>query len=277
MMIFISWNIDSLNAALTSDSSRAQETRSVLSTIKEKEADVIAIQETKLRPTGLTPKQVEKLTELFPEYKYVWRSSEEPAKKSYAGTMFLYKNEYDPEVLYPKIDAPETMDDEGRIITLDFGKFYVTQVYTPNSGSKLARLEARENWDKKYCEYLKKLDKEKPVIASGDYNVAHGIVDLKHPEKNQTSAGFTPTERRDFENLIEAGFTDTYRFKHPEGRDYTWWDQRIRTSKLYNLGWRIDYFLVSNRIKDLIQKAEVLDSGTRKDHAPILLELNLTV
>ena len=141
----------------------------------------------------------------------------------------------------------------------------------------MARLEAREAWDKKYCEYLKKLDAEKPVIASGDYNVAHGMVDLKHPEKNQNSAGFTPTERRDFENLIDAGFTDTYRFKHPEGRDYTWWDQRIRTSKLYNLGWRIDYFLVSNRIKDLIQKAEVLDSGTRKDHATILLELNLTV
>ena len=276
-MIFISWNIDSLNAALTSDSSRAQETREVLQTIKKKNADVIAIQETKLRPTGPTPKQLEKLAEIFPDYKYVWRSSQEPAKKSYSGTMFLYKNEYNPEVLYPKIDAPETMDDEGRIITLDFGKFYVTQVYTPNSGSKLARLEAREAWDKKYCEYLKKLDAEKPVIASGDYNVAHGMVDLKHPEKNQNSAGFTPTERRDFENLIDAGFTDTYRFKHPEGREYTWWDQRIRTSKLYNLGWRIDYFLVSNRIKDLIQKAEVLDSGTRKDHAPILLELNLTV
>lgn len=131
-MRLISWNIDSLNAALTSDSPRAQLTRSVLNTIKEKDADIIAIQETKLRSTGPTKKHQEVLAEMFPNYDYVWRSSEEPARKGYAGTMFLYKNTLTPEVTKPAIGAPDTMDFEGRILTLEFDNYYVTQVYTPN-------------------------------------------------------------------------------------------------------------------------------------------------
>lgn len=168
------------NAALTSDSPRAQLTRSVLNTIKEKDADIIAIQETKLRSTGPTKKHQEVLAEMFPNYDYVWRSSEEPARKGYAGTMFLYKNTLTPEVTKPAIGAPDTMDYEGRILTLEFDNYYVTQVYTPNSGNELKRLEDRQIWDEKYTEYLQKLDKSKPVIASGDYNVAHTPIDLKH-------------------------------------------------------------------------------------------------
>ena len=210
-MRLISWNIDSLNAALTSDSPRAQLTRSVLNTIKEKDADIIAIQETKLRSTGPTKKHQEVLAEMFPNYDYVWRSSEEPARKGYAGTMFLYKNTLTPEVTKPAIGAPDTMDYEGRILTLEFDNYYVTQVYTPNSGNELKRLEDRQIWDEKYTEYLQKLDKSKPVIASGDYNVAHTPIDLKHPENNHHNAGFTDEERQGFDKLLKLGFTDTFR------------------------------------------------------------------
>ena len=194
-MLLISWNIDSLNAALTSDSARAQKTRHVLTQIAEKEPDILAIQETKLRATGPTKKHAEILQEMFPDYDYVWRSSEEPARKGYAGTMYLYKKSLKPEVSYPKIGAPDTMDFEGRIITLEFPEYFVTQVYTPNAGGELKRLSDRQGWDKKYIEYLQELDVQKPVLASGDYNVAHEELDLKHPENNHHSAGFTDEER----------------------------------------------------------------------------------
>ena len=206
-MRLISWNIDSLNAALTSDSARAKLTRGVLNTIKEKDPDIIAIQETKLRSTGPTKKHQEILAEMFPDYDYVWRSSEEPARKGYAGTMFLYKNTLAPEVTKPVIGAPEPMDHEGRILTLEFDNYYVTQVYTPNSGNELKRLDDRQVWDEKYTEYLQKLDQNKPVIASGDYNVAHTPIDLKHPESNHHNAGFTDEERQDFDKLLKLGFT----------------------------------------------------------------------
>jgi exodeoxyribonuclease-3 len=219
---------------------------------------------------------MEKLTEFFDGYSYVWRSSQEPARKSYAGTMFLYKDSYEPKASFPEIKAPDTMDLEGRIITLDFGEFYLTQVYTPNAGDGLKRLEDRQAWDRMYAEYLKELDKEKPVLATGDYNVAHNEIDLAHPENNRQSAGFTDEERLGFTNLLNKGFTDTFRYIHGdvEGK-YSWWAQRVRTSKINNSGWRIDYWLVSNRIADKVLKSEMIDSGKRQDHTPILLEIDL--
>lgn len=275
-MLLISWNIDSLNAALTSDSARAQKTRHVLTQIAEKEPDILAIQETKLRATGPTKKHAEILQEMFPDYDYVWRSSEEPARKGYAGTMYLYKKSLKPEVSYPKIGAPDTMDFEGRIITLEFPEYFVTQVYTPNAGGELKRLSDRQGWDKKYIEYLQELDVQKPVLASGDYNVAHEEIDLKHPENNHHSAGFTDEERADFTELLAAGFTDSFRKIHgniPEV--YSWWAQRIRIAKANNSGWRIDYWLTSNRIADKIKKSEMMDTGERADHCPIVLEIEL--
>ncbi|KRL62130.1 exodeoxyribonuclease III [Lactobacillus psittaci] len=275
-MLLISWNIDSLNAALTSDSARAQKTRQVLTEIAEKEPDILAIQETKLRATGPTKKHAEILQDMFPDYDYVWRSSEEPARKGYAGTMYLYKKSLKPEVSYPKIGAPDTMDFEGRIITLEFPEYFVTQVYTPNAGGELKRLSDRQGWDKKYIEYLQELDAQKPVLASGDYNVAHEEIDLKHPENNHHSAGFTDEERADFTELLAAGFTDSFRKIHgniPEV--YSWWAQRIRTAKANNSGWRIDYWLTSNRIADKIKKSEMMDTGERADHCPIVLEIEL--
>jgi exodeoxyribonuclease-3 len=242
----------------------------------EKNPDVIALQETKLPSKGPSKKHIELLADFFKGYSYDWRSSQEPARKGYAGTMFLYKESFTPQVSHPEIGAPDTMDLEGRIITLDFGEFYLTQVYTPNAGDGLKRLSERQEWDKKYAEYLEKLDQEKPVIATGDYNVAHKEIDLANPDSNRRSAGFTDEEREGFTNLLNKGFTDTFRYVHGDVEGvYSWWAQRVKTSKINNSGWRIDYWLVSNRLADKIGKSEMVDSGTRQDHTPLILEIDL--
>jgi exodeoxyribonuclease-3 len=154
----------------------------------------------------------------------------------------------------------------------------VTQVYTPNAGEGLSRLRERQIWDIKYADYLEKLDKEKYVIAAGDFNVAHREIDLAHPDSNRHTAGFTDEEREGFSNLLKRGFTDTFRHLHGDVKGvYTWWSQRVRTSKINNSGWRIDYFLVSNRIADRVLKSEMIDSGARQDHTPIILEIDLQI
>jgi exodeoxyribonuclease-3 len=276
MYKFISWNIDSLNAALTSDSARAQLSRDVLKKIADQGADVVAIQETKLPATGPSAKHKELLTDFFPAYQQVWVSSVPPARKGYAGTMILYKKELSAEAVMPRIDAPDTMDDEGRLLTLEFADFYFVNVYTPNAGDGLRRLAERQQWDLQYTEYLSRLDQKKPVIACGDFNVAHEEIDLAHPESNHRSPGFTDEEREGFTNLLGHGFTDSFRHLHgPVEGVYSWWAQRIKTSKINNSGWRIDYFLVSNRIKDRIVESGMMDSGERQDHTPILLTMDL--
>lgn len=275
-MKFISWNIDSINAALTGTSKRAGETREVLHKIAGLSPDIVAIQETKLSKNGPTNKHLSVLDEIFPSYQVVWRSSVEPARKGYAGTMYLYRDGLTPQVTYPKIDAPAPMDDEGRMITLEFPDFYVTEVYTPNSGSGLKRLDERQVWDNRYREYLQSLDQKKPVIASGDFNVAHEPIDLAHPENNHHSAGFTDEEREHFTKLLKAGFTDSFRHLHPEEKGvYSWWAQRVITSKQNNSGWRIDYWLVSDRIAEQIQNSSMIDTGERRDHTPIELDIDL--
>lgn len=275
-MKFISWNIDSLNAALTAESARAKLSREVLDTIIKHDPEVIALQETKLSSQGPTKKHLGVLEDMFPEYKIAWNSSVEPARKGYAGTMFLYKKDLNPTVSIPKIGAPDTMDLEGRILTLEFESFYLTQVYTPNAGDGLKRLSDRQTWDSKYADYLTELNKDKYVIASGDYNVAHKEIDLAHPNNNRDSAGFTDEERNGFTKLLEKGFTDTFRYIHGDVTDtYTWWAQRAKTSKINNSGWRIDYWLVSDQIAEKVIKSEMIDSGPRQDHTPILLEIDV--
>lgn len=275
-MKLISWNIDSLNAALTSDSARAVLSRAVIDTLVTENADIIAIQETKLSAKGPTKKHLQILQDYFPEYEVSWRSSVEPARKGYAGTMFLYKSNLTPSISYPEIGAPDTMDSEGRIITLEFDEFFVTQVYTPNAGDGLKRLAERQIWDEKYADYLAELDQVKPVLATGDYNVAHKEIDLAHPSSNRRSPGFTDEERAGFTNLLAKGFTDTFRYIHGDIPDvYSWWAQRSKTSKINNSGWRIDYWLTSSRIADKITKSEMIDSGARQDHTPIVLEIDL--
>ena len=275
-MKLISWNIDSLNAALTAESPRALLSRAVIDTLTNEDADIIAIQETKLSDKGPTKKHLEILDSYFPEHHHTWRSSVEPARKGYAGTLFLYKKELNPIISFPEIGAPTTMDAEGRIITLEFKDFFVTQVYTPNAGDGLKRLADRQIWDSKYAEYLAQLDSQKPVLATGDYNVAHKEIDLANPASNRQSPGFTDEERAGFSNLLSKGFTDTFRHLHGDVLDaYTWWAQRSRTSKINNTGWRIDYWLVSDRVADKVSQSKMIDSGARQDHTPILMEINL--
>ena len=275
-MKFISWNIDSLNAALTSDSPRALLTREVLKSIAAEDADIIAIQETKLPAAGMNAKQKAALEKLFPDYETAWISSREPARKGYAGTMALFKKEIEAKAAFPEIGAPQPMDLEGRMITLETRNFYFNLVYTPNAGDGLKRLEERQIWDRKYADYLAGLDAAKPVIACGDYNVAHEEIDLANPAANHMSAGFTDEEREGFTNLLSKGFTDTFRHVHGDlPGAYSWWAQRIRTSKINNSGWRIDYFLVSDRIKEKVTRSDMMDSGARQDHAPILLEIDI--
>ncbi|GAB6704045.1 exodeoxyribonuclease III [Streptococcus uberis] len=275
-MKLISWNIDSLNAALTGESPRALLSRAVLDTLVTEDPDILAIQETKLSATGPTKKHMEILLSYFPNHLHVWRSSVEPARKGYAGTLFLYRNTLNPVVTFPEIGAPDPMDAEGRIITLEFDDFYVTQVYTPNAGDQLRRLPERQEWDIKYAEYLTSLDRNKPVLATGDYNVAHHEIDLANPASNRRSAGFTDEERAGFTALLAKGFTDTFRYLHGDIPNvYTWWAQRSKTSKINNTGWRIDYWLTSNRIADKVIKSEMIHSGERQDHTPILLEIDL--
>ncbi|WP_027107865.1 exodeoxyribonuclease III [Lacticigenium naphthae] len=275
-MKLITWNIDSLNAMLTSDSDRALMSREVMVSIVEEDPDIIAVQETKLPRTGPSKKHIAILKDMFPNYKCVWNVSQEPARKSYAGTMFFYKNHLNPTATFPKIGAPDPLDSEGRIITLEFDTFFVTQVYTPNAGSNLVRLKERQEWDEKFAEYLVGLDEKKPVIVTGDFNVAHKEIDLAHPGRNKRSAGFTDEEREAFTKLLDKGFTDTFRYIHGDatGR-YSWWNQRAKTSKINNSGWRIDYWLVSDRLADKVQKSDMLDSGERQDHTPLVLDIDL--
>jgi len=272
-MQLISWNIDSINAAVEHKSARGEMTWDVLTTIAARKPDVFAIQETKLKATGMTKKQSEAIAELFPDYHVYLDSS--TARSGYSGTMMLTRIE-PLSIEFPKIAAPDTMDIEGRIITLEFDNYYVSTVYTPNSGSALARLSARGEWDDAYRAYIQTLDAKKPVIFSGDMNVAHEEIDLKNFKTNHNSAGFTNQEREKFTALLDAGFTDTLRMQNPNTPEiYTWWAQISKTSKINNSGWRIDYYLVSDRIAENVLNTDVLDTGLRQDHAPISLTINL--
>lgn len=270
-MQFISWNIDSLNAAIQHKSPRGEMTWSTLVEIAAMEPDVLAIQETKSPITGMTGPQEKVIKELFPDYHIYQNTSTE--RKGYSGTMMLSK--IAPiNVTTPSIDAPEGMDTEGRILTLEFENAFVSTVYTPNSGRELARLENRQNWDKQYQAYIESLDANKPVIFSGDMNVAHESIDLKNPKANRRSAGFTDEERAGFTSLLSAGFVDTFRYQHPDTIEaYSWWAQMSKTSKINNTGWRIDYYLVSERLAENIDETGMLDTGDRQDHAPVKLSL----
>ncbi|AXX65159.1 exodeoxyribonuclease III [Bombilactobacillus bombi] len=282
---FISWNIDSLNAALTGKSPRSDLTRAVLQKIVQLHPTVLAIQETKLSADqNKVKKLLQLLTDYFPNYAVEYRISEPPARKGYAGTMMLYlKSLPQPQVTFPHIGAPEPTDDEGRMITLEFPEFFVTTVYTPNAGQDLNRLALRQEWDDCYRQYLTQLDQQKPVLACGDFNVAHEEIDLAHPQNNHHSSGFTDEERKKFSQLLAAGFTDSFRYLYPQAQGfyqeqrsvYTWFPQRVRTSKQNNSGWRIDYWLVSNRLADKIEISEPLATGERQDHLPILLKFSM--
>ncbi|HAQ28539.1 MAG TPA: exodeoxyribonuclease III, partial [Ruminococcaceae bacterium] len=201
----------------------------------------------------------------FDGYKSYWNYAE---KKGYSGTAIFTKEE--PENVFYGINEP-FYDNEGRVITLEFKNYFFLTCYTPNSQSELKRLEYRMSWEEKFLSYLKKLEKTKPVILCGDLNVAHKEIDLKNPKTNMGNAGFTNEEREKFGTLLDSGFIDTFRYFHPDepGR-YSWWSYRFNARK-NNAGWRIDYFLVSDALKDKLVSADILSDIQGSDHCPVEL------
>jgi exodeoxyribonuclease-3 len=228
-------------------------------------ADMICFQETKA-----TPEQVkEAVKEVIKGYGIIAHSAE---KKGYSGTSIFYKQE--PISVSLGIGIEEH-DKEGRVITLEYDNFYLVTVYTPNSGSELKRLEYRQQWDKDFLLFLKELEDIKPVVVCGDLNVAHKDIDLKNHKPNYNkSAGYMQEEINGLDNYIKAGFIDTFRYLHPEEVKYSWWSYR-GGARDRNVGWRIDYFLISGSLKEKLQKAEIHNEAYGSDHCAVSIEIDL--
>ena len=248
-MKLISWNVNGLRACVT---------KGFLEYFKEADADIFCIQESKLQEG-----QIDLSLEGYHQY---WNYAE---KKGYSGTAVFTKAE-PLSVTYGMGIEPH--DHEGRLITLEYSDFYLVTVYTPNSQDGLARLEYRMEWEDDFRAYLKKLEESKPVTVCGDMNVAHCEIDLKNPKTNRKNAGFTDQERGKFTELLEAGFTDTYRYLYPEKIEYSWWSYRFKAREK-NAGWRIDYFLVSEGMKQKVSDAKIHTEVLGSDHCPVELDL----
>ncbi|EFR90386.1 exodeoxyribonuclease III, partial [Listeria innocua FSL S4-378] len=248
----ISWNVNGLRAAVK---------KGFLEYFEEVDADIFCLQETKLQEGQI---------ELdLPAYKDYWNYA---VKKGYSGTAIFTKVE--PLSVQYGLGVPEH-DTEGRVITLEFEDFYMVTVYTPNSQAELKRLDYRMTFEDAILEYVKNLDKTKPVVLCGDLNVAHEEIDLKNPKTNRKNAGFSDEERAKFSAFLDAGFIDSFRYFYPDLTDaYSWWSYRMN-ARARNTGWRIDYFVVSERLKDKLVDAKIHADVLGSDHCPVELELNL--
>ena len=250
-MKFISWNVNGL---------RACNDKGFSDIFKNLDADFFCLQETKM--------QAGQLDLAFDGYESYWNYAE---KKGYSGTAIFTKHK--PISVAYGINKEEH-DKEGRVITLEMEKFYLVTVYTPNSQDGLKRLEYRMEWEEEFRKYLLELDKKKPVIVCGDLNVAHKEIDLKNPKINRKNAGFTDEEREKFTILLDSGFTDTFRYFYPDKTEiYSWWSYRFQ-ARAKNAGWRIDYFLASSRINDLLESATIHTEIFGSDHCPVEVQIN---
>ena len=250
-MKFISWNVNGLRACVG---------KNFMEEFEKLDADIFCLQETKLQEGQI---------ELdLPGYHQYWNYAR---KKGYSGTAIFTKKE--PVAVTYGLGI-EKHDEEGRVITLEFEDFYFITVYTPNSQNELARLDYRMEWEDAFLAYIKKLDETKPVIFCGDLNVAHKEIDLKNPKTNRRNAGFTDEERGKMTDLLAAGFTDTYRYFYPEVEQvYSWWSYRFKAREK-NAGWRIDYFIVSDRLKERLVDAKIHTDIMGSDHCPVELVLS---
>ena len=248
-MKFISWNVNGLRACVGKEFEQQ---------FKDLDADFFCLQETKM--------QAGQLDLSFPGYESYWNYAD---KKGYSGTAIFTKHK--PLSVTYGIDIDEH-DHEGRVITLEMEDFYLVTVYTPNSQDGLRRLEYRMKWEDDFQAYLHKLDEKKPVIVCGDMNVAHQEIDLKNPKTNRKNAGFTDEEREKMTQLLSNGFIDTFRTLYPEQVTYSWWSYRFRAREK-NTGWRIDYFLISERLKDRLEDAKIHTEIMGSDHCPIEITL----
>ncbi len=250
-MKFISWNVNGFRACLN---------KGFEEFFNEQNADFFCIQESKMQPGQ---------AEFNPEgYFQYWYSAE---KKGYSGTAIFTKHE--PISIWYGLDI-EKHDHEGRAITLEYENFYLLCVYTPNSQRELTRLPYRMEWEDDLREYIKSLDSTKPVIYCGDLNVAHQEIDLKNPKTNHHSAGFTDEERSKFTELLNAGFSDTFRTLYPEKIEYSWWSYMFRAREK-NVGWRIDYFVVSDRLMPKVKDSVIYTEVMGSDHCPVGIEVDL--
>jgi len=248
-MKLISWNVNGLRACVGKDFEQQ---------FKDFNADFFCLQETKM--------QAGQLDLSFPGYESYWNYAD---KKGYSGTAIFTKHK--PLSVTYGINIDEH-DHEGRVITLEMDDFYLVTVYTPNSQDELRRLEYRMKWEEDFQSYLHKLDETKPVIVCGDMNVAHQEIDLKNPKTNRRNAGFTDEEREKMTELLNNGFIDTFRTLYPEQVTYSWWSYRFRAREK-NTGWRIDYFLISERLRDRLIDAKIHTETMGSDHCPIEIDL----
>ena len=248
-MKLISWNVNGLRACVGKDFEQQ---------FKDFNADFFCLQETKM--------QAGQLDLSFPGYESYWNYAD---KKGYSGTAIFTKHK--PLSVTYGINIDEH-DHEGRVITLEMDDFYLVTVYTPNSQDELRRLEYRMKWEEDFQSYLHKLDEIKPVIVCGDMNVAHQEIDLKNPKTNRRNAGFTDEERQKMTQLLSNGFIDTFRTLYPEQVTYSWWSYRFRAREK-NTGWRIDYFLISERLRDRLVDAKIHTEIMGSDHCPIEIDL----
>ena len=250
MLKFISWNVNGL---------RACEGKGFSDVFKMLDADFFCLQETKM--------QAGQLDLQFEGYQSFWNYAD---KKGYSGTAIFTRHQ--PLNVSYGIDVDEH-DHEGRVITLEMDDFFLVTVYTPNSQDGLRRLDYRMKWEDDFLSYMKRLDQKKPVVFCGDLNVAHREIDLKNPKTNRRNAGFTDEERAKFTTLLENGFTDTFRFFYPDQADiYSWWSYRFRAREK-NAGWRIDYFVVSDRLQERLDDAKIHTEIMGSDHCPVELTL----
>ena len=248
-MKFISWNVNGLRACVGKDFENQ---------FKELDADFFCLQETKMQEGQLDLQ--------FEGYESYWNYAE---KKGYSGTA-IYTKHKPLNVSYGM--GVEEHDHEGRIITLEYDQFYLVTCYTPNSQTELKRLDYRMTWEDDFRKFLKSLDAKKPVIICGDLNVAHEEIDIKNPKTNRRNAGFTDEEREKMTILLNDGFTDSFRYLHPDEVTYSWWSYRFKAREK-NAGWRIDYFLVSDRIKEQITEAKIHTEIMGSDHCPVEVDL----
>ena len=253
-MKLVSWNVNGIRAALT---------KGFEDFFYNVDADVFCVQETKMQEG-----QVDIYLKGYIQY---WNSA---IKKGYSGTAVFIKDSITP-ISVAKGIGIEEHDMEGRVITVEFDKFYLVNVYTPNAKRELERLDYRMIWEDEFRNYLKKLDKSKPVIICGDLNVAHKEIDLKNPASNTHNAGFTIEERTKMTELLNSGFVDSFRYLYPDKKDaYTWWSY-MHNAREKNIGWRIDYFILSDRLKEKIKDAKIHEDIFGSDHCPVELEIDI--
>ena len=251
-MKLISWNVNGLRACIT---------KGFYDFLSEQQPDILGLQETKMQP--------EQFDGEVDGYRIYWNSAE---KKVYSGTAAFVKHE--PLSVSYGIDIPEH-DTEGRVITLEYPEFYFVTVYTPNAQDGLRRLDYRMSWEDAFLAYIKALDAKKPVVICGDLNVAHQEIDLKNPKTNHLNAGFSDEERACMTRLLENGFVDTFRHFYPDKTEaYSWWSY-IGGARSRNAGWRIDYFIVSERFVHRVKDSYILADVLGSDHCPVMIELDL--